>query len=140
MGHIFLQPHHTQLLRGKVADVNTPFLCRSLHSMGWAVMRVSVLPDDVAAISQELRTCAKVCIVCCYVLCIVCCYVHALYTHIYLGHTHALHTPMPIHPHPPQAYDVVITAGGIGPTLDDVTMTAVADALSVHLIRCVMGE
>jgi molybdopterin-biosynthesis enzyme MoeA-like protein len=39
-----------------VADVNTPFLLRALHSMGWAVMRVAMLPDDVAAISHELRT------------------------------------------------------------------------------------
>ena len=38
-----------------------------------------------------------------------------------------------------QAYDVVITAGGIGPTLDDVTMTAVANALNTQLARCVHG-
>lgn len=31
--------------------------------------------------------------------------------------------------------DVVLTAGGVGPTLDDVTMAAVADALSVLLVR-----
>lgn len=31
--------------------------------------------------------------------------------------------------------DVVITAGGVGPTLDDVTMAAVADALRVPLVR-----
>lgn len=43
-----------------MADVNTPFLCRSLHAKGWAVMRAVVLPDDVAAISTELRACSKV--------------------------------------------------------------------------------
>ena len=51
-----------QLLRGRVADVNTPFLCRSLHAKGWAVMRAVVLPDDVGAISTELRACSRVCV------------------------------------------------------------------------------
>lgn len=32
-------------------------------------------------------------------------------------------------------FDVVLTSGGIGPTVDDVTMGAVADALSAPLIR-----
>jgi FAD synthetase len=33
------------------------------------------------------------------------------------------------------AHDVVITTGGVGPTLDDVTMQGVSDALGHHLTR-----
>lgn len=33
------------------------------------------------------------------------------------------------------AYKVVVTAGGIGPTVDDVTMAGVARALSRPLVR-----
>lgn len=45
------------------------------------------------------------------------------------------------------AHDVVITTGGVGPTLDDVTMQGVADALghpltrsltAIHHIACTM--
>ncbi len=54
---------------------------------------MSVLPDEVAAISAELRAVSKV-------------------------------------------YDVVITSGGLGPTVDDVTMQGVADALDHQLTRC----
>ncbi len=32
--------------------------------------------------------------------------------------------------------EAVITSGGVGPTLDDVTMEAVAQALGKPLIRC----
>ncbi len=35
------------------------------------------------------------------------------------------------------AHDIVITSGGVGPTLDDVTMAGVADAFGHHLARCV---
>jgi molybdopterin-biosynthesis enzyme MoeA-like protein len=33
--------------------------------------------------------------------------------------------------------DVVLTSGGVGPTLDDVTMEAVAQAFGTNLIRWV---
>jgi FAD synthetase len=29
-----------ELLAGKVDDVNTPFLCRELHALGWQVAKV----------------------------------------------------------------------------------------------------
>ena len=35
-----------------------------------------------------------------------------------------------------EAHDVVITSGGLGPTIDDVTMQGVADALGHQLTRC----
>ena len=34
------------------------------------------------------------------------------------------------------ALDTVITTGGVGVTVDDVTMAAVADAFGYHLTRC----
>ena len=34
-----------------------------------------------------------------------------------------------------EAYDVVVTSGGLGPTPDDVTMAGVAEALGHLLIR-----
>lgn len=33
------------------------------------------------------------------------------------------------------AFEIVITSGGVGPTLDDVTMAGVAEALGKPLIR-----
>lgn len=57
------------------------------------VSQVSVLPDEVDAISAELRMLSE-------------------------------------------AHDVVITSGGLGPTIDDVTMQGVADALGHQLTRC----
>ena len=61
------------------------------------VGQVSILPDEVAAISGELRALSE-------------------------------------------AHDVVITSGGLGPTIDDVTMQAVADALDHQLTRCAQGR
>ena len=34
------------------------------------------------------------------------------------------------------AFEVVVTAGGVGPTRDDVTMAGVAHALGKPLVRC----
>ena len=36
--------------------------------------------------------------------------------------------------------DVVLTSGGVGPTLDDVTMEAVAQAFGTNLVRCVWAR
>lgn len=36
--------------------------------------------------------------------------------------------------------NVVITSGGVGPTLDDVTMAGVAQALGKNLIRCATSD
>lgn len=33
------------------------------------------------------------------------------------------------------AFEIVITSGGVGPTLDDVTMAGVAEALGKPLVR-----
>ena len=36
-----------------------------------------------------------------------------------------------------EAFEIVITAGGVGPTRDDLTMAGVAEALGKPLMRCV---
>ncbi|KXZ50142.1 hypothetical protein GPECTOR_17g778 [Gonium pectorale] len=81
-----------ELLSGKVEDVNARFLCRELRSLGWQVLRVVFVPDDVDEIASAVRALAAV-------------------------------------------VEVVITAGGIGPTLDDVTMQGVALAVGQPLVR-----
>ena len=37
------------------------------------------------------------------------------------------------------AHEIVITAGGVGPTRDDVTLAGVAEALGKPLVRCCRG-
>ena len=37
------------------------------------------------------------------------------------------------------AFEIVITSGGVGPTLDDVTMAGVAEGLGKPLVRYVGG-
>ncbi|KAG1663703.1 hypothetical protein FOA52_013271 [Chlamydomonas sp. UWO 241] len=81
-----------ELLSGKIEDTNTPFLCAELHSIGWAVKRVVMVPDDMDSIANEVRQMSKGC-------------------------------------------ELVITTGGVGPTLDDVTMAGVARALDKQLVR-----
>ncbi|GBF98909.1 FAD synthase [Raphidocelis subcapitata] len=81
-----------EILSGKVTDVNTPFLCRELRSIGWVVSKVVMVPDEVAAIAQEVALLAG-------------------------------------------EVDVVLTSGGVGPTLDDVTVEAVAQAFGTNIIR-----
>ncbi len=48
-----------ELLSGKVADANSPYLCRELRSLGVDVARVTVIPDDVEGIAQEVRMFSK---------------------------------------------------------------------------------
>lgn len=81
-----------ELLSGKVEDVNARFLCRELRSLGWQVVRVVFVPDDVDEIACTVRAMAG-------------------------------------------AVELVLTSGGIGPTLDDLTMQGVARAVGQPLIR-----
>ncbi|KAK9840250.1 hypothetical protein WJX74_006136 [Apatococcus lobatus] len=81
-----------EILSGKVEDVNTRFLCAELRSLGWEVSRVTVVRDEVADISAEVRGAAP-------------------------------------------NHEVVLTAGGLGPTCDDVTMAGIAHALGKPLER-----
>jgi molybdenum cofactor synthesis domain-containing protein len=44
-----------EILSGKVADENAPFLLRELRALGVEVLRVHVIPDDVEVIAEEVR-------------------------------------------------------------------------------------
>lgn len=86
-----------EVLSGKVADQNSPYLVRELRALGVEVKRITTIPDEVPAIAQEVLAFAE-------------------------------------------RYDLVFTTGGIGPTHDDVTMTAVAAAFGCKIVRHPMLE
>ncbi|GIX46306.1 MAG: molybdenum cofactor biosynthesis protein [Candidatus Tectimicrobiota bacterium] len=48
-----------EILSGKVTDTNSPFLCRELRALGVDVRRIVVVPDDLAAIAEEVAACAR---------------------------------------------------------------------------------
>jgi len=81
-----------EITSGRVRDENAHFLCRELYALGWTVLEVAIIRDDVSAVSRAVRRMVA-------------------------------------------ASDIVITAGGIGPTPDDVTMAGVAAALGRPLVR-----
>jgi molybdenum cofactor synthesis domain-containing protein len=47
-----------EILSGKVTDTNSPYLCRELRGLGVDVGRIHVIPDDVDAISGDVRAMA----------------------------------------------------------------------------------
>lgn len=49
-----------EILRGEVEDQLGPFLNKKLHSIGWAVTRRVVIPNDIDAISEEVEHRAKI--------------------------------------------------------------------------------
>lgn len=84
-----------ELLSGKVHEQNVVVLARSLRTLGIALRRVVVIPDEIDLLVPEIRQLSC-------------------------------------------GYDLVFTSGGIGPTHDDVTVAAVAEAFgqSVHTDAC----
>jgi molybdenum cofactor synthesis domain-containing protein len=82
----------SEVLSGKVTDENSPYLLRELRSLGIEVQRVTVIPDDVQVIAQEVQAFAA-------------------------------------------QFDLVFTTGGVGPTPDDVTMAAMAQAFGRPIAR-----
>jgi len=50
-----------EILSGKIADANAPYLCRELRELGVDVRRVSVIPDEVDVIATEIAACTRAC-------------------------------------------------------------------------------
>lgn len=48
-----------EILTGKIADVNAAWLCRELRALGVEVRRISVVPDEVEVIAQEVRAAGR---------------------------------------------------------------------------------
>ncbi len=80
-----------EITKGKVADTNSNFIAQKLYSLGVDVRKISVIPDDMDDIAEEVALFSK------------------KFTH-------------------------VVTAGGIGPTHDDITYQAIAKGLQEKLI------
>ena len=80
-----------EIVKGKVQDTNSHYLAQKLYSLGVDVRKISVIPDRVEDIADEV----------------------ALFSSKF---TH------------------VITAGGVGPTHDDITYQAIARGLGEKLI------
>ena len=80
-----------EIIKGKVQDTNSHFLAQKLYSLGVDVCKISVIPDQIDVIAQEVALFS------------------AKYTH-------------------------VITAGGVGPTHDDMTYQGIARGLGEDLI------
>ncbi|XP_063001677.1 FAD synthase [Elgaria multicarinata webbii] len=74
-----------EILKGYTQDTNSFYMCKKLRSLGVTVAKISVVPDEVGAIADEISSFAR-------------------------------------------SFTYVLTSGGIGPTHDDVTFEAVAQA------------
>src|SRR5271157_1974735 len=48
-----------EILSGKVQDSNAYFAARELRTVGVALKRISVVPDELDAIAQEVKYCAE---------------------------------------------------------------------------------
>ncbi|XP_078527192.1 FAD synthase isoform X2 [Lissotriton helveticus] len=79
-----------EILKGHTQDTNSFYMCRKLRSLGVKVEKISVVPDDVAAIASEISAFSS-------------------------------------------CFTYVLSSGGIGPTHDDVTFEAVAQAFGEEL-------
>ncbi len=44
-----------EVLSGKVTDINSTWLMAQFHDLGMPVERVSIIPDDIAVIAEEVR-------------------------------------------------------------------------------------
>lgn len=80
-----------EILSGRIQDTNSHYLASELRALGVDVRRISVVPDDIGVIAEEVSS--------------------------FSGR-----------------YDFVFTAGGVGPTHDDVTMQGIAKGLGLKTI------
>jgi len=81
-----------EILSGKFADENGPYLIERLRELGADLRRLVTISDDLDDIAAEVRRCSD-------------------------------------------AYDLVVTTGGVGPTHDDRTLTGIARAFGVELVE-----
>jgi molybdenum cofactor synthesis domain-containing protein len=81
-----------EILSGRIKDENTPFLVTELRALGVELRRLALVPDEVPAIRDEVRSASE-------------------------------------------HFDYVFTSGGVGPTHDDVTMSAIAEAFVLETSR-----
>jgi molybdenum cofactor synthesis domain-containing protein len=81
-----------EILSGRTVDRNSIFLLGELHELGVGTGRVSVVPDEIGPIRDDVRLFSE-------------------------------------------QFDFVFTSGGVGPTHDDVTMTAIAAAFDRGMER-----
>src|SRR5256886_4041194 len=44
-----------EILSGKIVDANAAYLCRELRQLGVDVRRISVIPDEIGVIADEVR-------------------------------------------------------------------------------------
>jgi molybdenum cofactor synthesis domain-containing protein len=44
-----------EILSGKVADANSPYLCRELRELGVDLQRILTIPDEIEVIAREVR-------------------------------------------------------------------------------------
>jgi len=77
-----------EILSGKIQDTNSSYLAAELRELGVDVRRITVIPDDIDIIGEELASSSV-------------------------------------------KYDFVFTAGGVGPTHDDVTIAGIAKGLGL---------
>jgi molybdenum cofactor synthesis domain-containing protein len=80
-----------EILSGKIEDTNSHFLASELRALGVDVRRISVIPDVVDIIAEEVAAAAS-------------------------------------------RHDYVFTAGGVGPTHDDVTMEGIAKGFNLKTV------
>lgn len=48
-----------EILSGKVQDINSPYLTRELRALGIDVQRISVVPDQIDVIAEEIAFCRQ---------------------------------------------------------------------------------
>lgn len=81
-----------EILSGKICDQNAPYLSVELRKLGVLVHRVTIIPDQIETIADEIRVARD-------------------------------------------RSDLIFVCGGIGPTLDDVTMKGIGLGLEQPLIQ-----
>jgi len=81
-----------ELLSGKVEDTNSHFIAMQLRCMGWKLGKITVVPDDMAAIAKGVKALSE-------------------------------------------EFEVVLSAGGVGPTVDDITIAGIARAFGLRVTQ-----